>query len=755
MLGPTNTGKTHQCIERMLEHESGMLGFPLRLLAREVYDKVTERIGERRVALVTGEEKRIPSNPAYWICTVEAMPMDVEVDFLAVDEIQLIAHATRGHVFTNRLLEGRGIIETWFMGSDTAKPLLERLVPAARFKRRPRLSRLSHAGSFNLGRLPPRSAVVAFSAAQVYELAERVKARRGGAAVVLGALSPRTRNAQVAMYQAGEVDYLIATDAIGMGLNLSVGHVAFAGLSKFDGRESRPLAIAELAQIAGRAGRYLDDGTFGTLNPCHPLPDRVWHSIETHSFARDRYAVWRNAELDFSSVEALEQSLGAAPKQHCLKLVARADDTEALRSLARHPDVIRLAKEEYAVRLLWQVAQIPDYRKLLQEAHAELLLTLFKQLTGPERRLNEAWVRERLARLDNITGDIETLMARIAFIRTWTYISHQPGWLSHASHWQHETRRIEDRLSDALHDRLVQRFVEKRKTRVLSPRPQRKKATLAAAEVRPDNPFAQLAALRAALEEDSPQNDAPDIDDLCNVGHEALELDEHGVVRMGDLELGRWRRGSALHTPEIRVVLEVAPGGQLRLERRLRAFSKDFVAELLTPLDEHLGDSAEMRGLLYQLRSGLGTVSRRAAGEQLRDLTSEQRSELNRRGIHLGREWVFAEALLTRDAMRARRALCSTHFRAPAAELPQGGPWSRRPSGETDLITALGYVPVGHTVLRCDVYEQLRRAISGGQANAAELSSEWGLDEAHAAQLLGLLTARKGRRRRRKRHLRP
>ncbi len=756
MLGPTNTGKTHQCIERMLEHDTGMLGLPLRLLAREVYDKITARIGERRVALVTGEEKRVPKNPAYWICTVEAMPMDVEVDFLAVDEIQLIAHPTRGHVFTNRLLEGRGIHETWFMGSDTAKPLMESLTPAAKFKRRPRLSRLSYAGNSSLGRLPPRSAIVAFSSAQVYELAERVKARRGGAAVVLGALSPRTRNAQVAMYQAGEVDYLIATDAIGMGLNLSVRHVAFAGLSKFDGHETRLLSVPELAQIAGRAGRYLEDGSFGTLDPCPTLPDKVWHAIESHSFHQDRHAIWRNGDLDFSSVDSLLQCLAQPPKHHALRLVARADDTAALQSLARQAEVLRLASDSEGVRLLWQVAQIPDYRKLLQEAHAELLLALFKQLRGSRGQLDESWADERLRRLDDTAGDIDTLMGRIAFVRTWTYISHQPGWLPRAGEWQARTRQIEDRLSDALHERLVQRFVEKRKTHVVASHPRPRKAQSVSPEVKQDSPFARLAELRAALTESAPNDAGPDLDALCDAPHEGFELDEHGVIRNGTHVLGQLRRGSTLSSPDVKVLLPLERGGQLRLERRLRAFSKDVVADLLAPLQEQPGDGPELRGLLYQLRAGLGTLQRRGALEQLQSLDKQQRRTLDERGVRVGSEWVFAPRLLSRGALEVRLALCSTYFKIPSSALPQGAsPCAQRPKTQTPILTPLGYVPVGNTVLRCDVYESARKLVRDGSADIEQLSAAWGCEPARTAQLLNLLRARKGRKRRRKRSSRP
>ncbi|MEJ7730313.1 MAG: helicase-related protein, partial [Polyangiaceae bacterium] len=378
VLGPTNTGKTHGAVERMLSHQSGVIGLPLRLLAREVYDRITARIGEARVALVTGEEKRVPRRPDYWVCTVEAMPLAREVDFLAVDEVQLAAHHQRGHVFTERILHARGRAETWFLGSDTMRPLLSELTPTARFVAHPRLSTLRFAGAQKLSRLPPRSAVVAFSTLQVYETAERMRALRGGAAVVLGALSPRTRNAQVAMYQAGEVDHLVATDAIGMGLNLDIGHVAFAGLRKFDGREARELDAAEVAQIAGRAGRYLSDGTFGTLAPLS-LPPPVAMAVEAHRFPAVKRVRWRSVDLDLASPDALLASLAERSPARSLVLSTGADDAVALTLLAGTEEVRARARGAEAVSLLWEVCRIPDYKKLLAESHAALLLEIWRQ----------------------------------------------------------------------------------------------------------------------------------------------------------------------------------------------------------------------------------------------------------------------------------------------------------------------------------------------------------------------------------------
>src|SRR5687767_4521715 len=399
LLGPTNTGKTHRAIERMLEHPTGMIGLPLRLLAREVYDRVTARVGEARVALVTGEEQRIPARPSYWVATVEAMPVEREVDFLAVDEIQLAAHDQRGHVFTSRLLSARGKQETWFLGADTMREVLSEIVPVARQVEHPRLSRLSHAGAMPLGRLPPRSAVVAFSMPHVYELADKIRARRGGAAVVLGALSPRTRNAQVAMYQAGEVAHLVATDAIGMGLNLDVDHVAFTSVRKFDGRVVRDLGAAELAQIAGRAGRFRRDGTFGTTRECGDLDPELVAAVEGHDFAPLGVLFWRNSDLDWDSPEGLLRSLATPSPERFLVQAEGEDDEQALAVLLRRDDVRARLGGPDALARLWAVCRVPDYRKTHTDAHVELLGEIALHLLGPRGRLPDDVVAEHVARL--------------------------------------------------------------------------------------------------------------------------------------------------------------------------------------------------------------------------------------------------------------------------------------------------------------------------------------------------------------------
>ena len=462
VLGPTNTGKTHLAVERMLGHRTGLIALPLRLLAREVYDRIVARRGPRDVALVTGEEKIVPPDAAYVVCTVEAMPAGHGCDFLAIDEIQLCGDPERGHVFTDRLLHARGRQETLFLGAETMRPVIRRLLPEAEFMGRSRFSELTYAGERKVSRLPRRSAIVAFSAAEVYALAELVRRQRGGAAVVLGALSPRTRNAQVEMYQSGEVDYMVATDAIGMGLNMHVDHVAFAARRKFDGIGHRELGAAEIGQIAGRAGRHMRSGTFGVTAGQDGFETDLVERVQGHRFDPVTRILWRNADLDFRSPTALASSLRVRPPDEVLTRGRDADDVLALAALSEDRDIAGMAGGRGAVRLLWEVCQIPDFRKTAPNAHHMMLKRIFRHLMAAEGVLPTDWVARELERIDRVEGDIDTLSQRIAHVRTWTYVSHRGHWLDDARGWQERARAIEDRLSDALHAALMQRFVDRR-----------------------------------------------------------------------------------------------------------------------------------------------------------------------------------------------------------------------------------------------------------------------------------------------------
>ncbi|MEL6516091.1 MAG: helicase-related protein, partial [Pseudomonadota bacterium] len=477
VLGPTNTGKTHYAIERMLAHRTGVIGLPLRLLAREVYDRIVAVRGPSVVALVTGEERIVPPRTTYWVCTVEAMPEGLGCDFLAVDEIQLCADPERGHVFTDRLLHARGLHETMFLGADTMRSAIAAQVPKVEFLRRERFSDLAYTGAKKISRMPARSAIVGFSVENVYAIAELLRRQKGGAAVVMGALSPRTRNAQVEMYQNGDVDYMVATDAIGMGLNLDIDHVAFSSLAKFDGRRMRPLQPNELAQIAGRAGRYTAPGTFGVTGEAPPLDDGVATAIMEHRFTPVKKLQWRNSDLSYGSVDHLIRSLELHTQDDWLSRGREADDLMALKSLAQSGEVMARASSPQSVKLLWDVCRIPDFRGISHAEHAGMLETIFGYL-HQSGSVPDDWLARQIKRIDRSDGDIDTLSKRLAYIRTWTYVAQRKGWTGDESHWRDATRAVEDRLSDALHGALTQRFVDRR-TSVLLRRLKQKESLVA------------------------------------------------------------------------------------------------------------------------------------------------------------------------------------------------------------------------------------------------------------------------------------
>ncbi len=748
VLGPTNTGKTYLAIERMLGHRSGMMGFPLRLLARENYDRVVAAKGARHVALVTGEEKIVPPNARYFLCTVESMPLDRPVSFLGVDEIQLCADPDRGHVFTDRLLHARGQEETMFLGADTIGPLLRKLAPEAETITRPRFSTLSHSGARKLTRLPPRSAVVAFSVAEVYALAERIRRHRGGTAVVLGALSPRTRNAQVAMFEAGEVDYLVATDAIGMGLNLNLDHVAFAKLSKFDGHAMRRLSAAEIAQIAGRAGRHMSDGSFGTTGEAGSLAPEIVEAVEAHRFDPLPALYWRSRDLDFRSPKALLKSLERHPRMVELVRAREADDLRALAALARDPEIAALAGNPDALRLLWEVCQVPDFQKILSDQHALLLGRMFRYLAGSEACLPEDWVAHEIDRLDRNDGDIDTLTARIAHIRTWTYVSHRADWLDDGAHWQGRTREIEDKLSDALHERLTQRFVDRR-TAILVSRLRAGGELLAA--IKPDGTVLVEGETAGRLEgfhfrldgavsggaSSGHASSSPDAKPLLTAvrrvlateiparlarlerDHDAaFALDGTGGLSWNGAVVARLAAGETALAPRIaplasefldgrareRLRLRLAPWLRRHLEAQLAPLYRIATAAAGTGVS---GGGAKLsgpaRGLLFQLAESLGLVPRRALEVQLRGLTKADRKALGALGLRLGRESVFLPELLDLGPARPTPArptparlcalLCAVHGQRPLPALPAPGTRAFEPGPDLDetLCRALGY----------------------------------------------------------------
>ncbi|MFN3889795.1 MAG: helicase-related protein [Beijerinckiaceae bacterium] len=741
VLGPTNTGKTHLAIERMLSHSSGVIGLPLRLLAREVYNKVVARVGADQVALVTGEEKIKPRNARYWIATVEAMPRDLDVAFVAVDEIQLAADLDRGHTFTDRLLNRRGRDETMMIGASTIAPALERLLPNVTFVSRPRLSNLTFVGERKLSRLPRRSAIVAFSAEEVYAIAELIRRQRGGAAVVLGALSPRTRNAQVEMYQAGEVDFIVATDAIGMGLNLDVDHVAFASDRKFDGWQYRRLNPAEFGQIAGRAGRHANDGTFGTTGRCPPFEEELVEALETHRFDAVATLQWRNSELDFATIDSLQASLEREPDRPGLTRAPLNEDVVVLDILARDPRVRRIAATKADVQRLWEACQVPDYRKVSPTAHAELVDTLYGFVVRAGR-VPDAWFSAQLQACDRTDGDIDALSARIAQVRTFNFIANRPDWMSDPEHWQGVTRQVEDNLSDALHERLTHRFVDRR-TSVLMRR-LRENAMLeaeitAAGDVLVEGQHIGLlhgfrftpdpqaegeaqrtlnaAALKALASE--LESRAQRVSDAVD---QAFVLAHDGVIRWLGEPVGKLAAGDHILKPRVRVLADdQLTGASLELvQRRLNLWIDQHVKKLLGPLlDLENGDGLEglARGVAFQVGEALGVLERSKIANDIKALDQSARGALRKLGVRFGAHHIYVQPLLK----PAPRALAAQLWALKHGGLEVVKGFDEVPhlaaSGRTSfaadkevprgLYLAAGFRVCGERVVRVDILERL------------------------------------------------
>jgi ATP-dependent RNA helicase SUPV3L1/SUV3 len=672
VLGPTNTGKTHLAIERMLGHESGLIGLPLRLLAREVYDKVVARVGAANVALITGEEKIKPERPRYYVCTVEAMPREVEVDFLAIDEIQLAADLERGHVFTERLISARGNSETLLLGAATMSNCIRELMPDANFITRHRLSKLTYSGHKKITRLPRRSAIVAFSANDVYSLAELIRGQRGGAAVVLGALSPRTRNAQVELYQSGDVDFLVATDAIGMGLNLDLDHVAFAATRKFDGHTYRELSLGELGQIAGRAGRHLRDGTFGVTSDIEPFANDQVNRLEDHEFEAVKILQWRSSVLDYNSLDSLKDSLRAIPRSQQLTRARAADDLTALETLSVDPAVRDMARSPAAVRMLWETCQIPDYRKISSTNHAELILSLYKFLMMPEGVIPQDWLATQVAQADRTDGDIDTLANRIAHIRTWTFVANRGEWLADPDHWRERTRAIEDTLSDALHELLTQRFVDRR-TSVLM-KSMRDKDTLYADiehsgqvyvekhyvgklegfHFTPDTAASGIhgKAARSAAAKILARELTDRAERLGDAKDDAFELTRTGGVTWEKQEIGRVEASDDPLHPNFLLTADehLNQTDKDRVNRRVQGWLTSVIETRLKPLVDlariHQDLTGLARGIAFRLVENLGILPRDSAAEEIRALDQEARAELRKYGVRFGAYNIYFPILL-------------------------------------------------------------------------------------------------------------
>ncbi|MEJ6402512.1 helicase-related protein [Yoonia sp. 2307UL14-13] len=734
VLGPTNTGKTHYAIERMLSYRTGVIGLPLRLLAREVYDRIVAVRGPSVVALVTGEERIVPPRAAFWICTVEAMPEGMGCDFLAVDEIQLCADAERGHVFTDRLLHARGTHETLFLGAETMRGAIAALVPEAQFMRRERMSQLTYSGSKKLSRMPARSAIVGFSVENVYAMAELLRRTKGGAAVVMGALSPRTRNAQVEMYQNGDVDYLVATDAIGMGLNLDISHVAFSALTKFDGRRMRHLQPEELAQIAGRAGRYTDNGTFGVTGEAEPLDEGVAQAICDHRFRPVKKLQWRNSDLQFGSIKRLISNLEARTDDPWLTRVRESDDLRALKALADDAEVVARATDGPSVRLLWDVCRVPDFRGISAGEHANLLTRIFTDL-HQSGHVDANWFALQVKRIDRSDGDIDTLSKRLAYIRTWTYVAQRNGWLRDESHWRDETRAVEDRLSDALHGALTQRFVDRR-TSILLRRLKQKESLVAdvndKGEVTVEGEFVgRLEGFRFRMDKAGSPDEAKTLrqasvaalvphfhllaDRFYNAPDPEIDFTEQGGLMWGDQAVGKLVAGDDPYKPGVVAFVddEAGPDVTAKVQRRLQHFidrkvASGFEGLLALKNDETLEGGA--KGFAYRMAEGFGIIPRGEVADEVKALDQDARGSLRKHGVRFGQFTIFQPLLLKPAPTRLRLVLWS--LSKGLSEFPESPPPGlvTVPAAKDAVpgyYAMAGYRAAGERAIRIDMLERL------------------------------------------------
>jgi len=734
VLGPTNTGKTHYAIERMLGHKTGVIGLPLRLLAREVYDKIVALRGPSVVALITGEERIVPPRAAYWVATVEAMPVDVAADFLAIDEIQLCADPERGHVFTDRLLHARGLHETLFMGSENMRGAINALIPKVSFVRRERFSDLTYTGARKISRMPARSAIVGFSVDNVYAIAELLRRQKGGAAVVLGALSPRTRNAQVELYQNGDVEFLVATDAIGMGLNLDIDHVAFSAVSKFDGRRMRHLFPNELAQIAGRAGRYMNAGSFGVTGEAGPLHPEVVEAIENHRFTPLKKLNWRNNRLEFGTVDALIRALETAPNDEWLTKAREADDLIALKRLSGQPETADRIASGRDVRLLWDICQIPDFRNVTDGEHAALLTKLFGFL-HESGHIPRDWLGQQITRIDRQDGDIDTLSKRLAFIRTWTYVSQRKNWLEDQDHWRGETRAVEDRLSDALHDRLTQRFVDRR-TSLLLRRLKQKESLVAKMNDKGDvsiegQHVGRLVGFRFQQDSNATPDEGKTLraagvqslameynlrsDRFYNAPDTEIDYTEQGGLMWGDAAIGKLVKGDDILAPRIEVFVdeEAGPDVAEKVRRRLSHFIDRKITAQFEPLLALKNDEAVTgmaRGVAFRLIEALGILARNDVAEDIKSLDQDARGMLRKHGVRFGQYTIFQQQMLKPAPTRLRLVLWS--LAEGFDDFPESPPpglvtvpgLAGMPEG---YFTKAGYRLAGARAIRIDMLERL------------------------------------------------
>ncbi len=682
VLGPTNTGKTHLAIDTMLSFDSGMIGFPLRLLAREVYDKVIKKISIDKVALITGEEKIIPSNAKYYLCTVESMPIDKNLEFVGVDEIQMCADHERGHIFTDRLLNMRGEKLTMLMGSNTIKSIISKLDGEIEFINRDRLSKLTYSGHKKISRIDRKTAIIAFSAEEVYAIAELIRRQKGGAAIVMGSLSPKTRNAQVELYQSGDVDFLVATDAIGMGINMDLDHVYFSNLKKFDGKKLRKLNLSEMGQIAGRAGRYLNDGNFGITGDCKEITAEDVELLENHKFEEIRTLFWRNSNLNFNNPLSLVSSLEEKPQMSWLRKINECEDEKALKYFIKDKDLANLNLDKKTLTLLWECCQIPDFVKKTYGNHYEVISSVFKFLISKKGQITNEYMRVQLMKLDKLEGNVDSLSNRIANVRTWSYVSNKNNWIENQDYWIEKTKYLEDKLSDRLHEELTKTFIDKRASalaRGLKQDMELKTEILENNNVIINDQFIgkinglklELDLKKGALETDikslkkaARQTIGPELEKRIDLIIETklIKLNDDFKFYWNGFSIAKLSIGNDYLNPNIDLIVDdiVNQNQKNKLSDFIYKWIQNkinIVLKSLIDLKNLKEKNSSIKALAYQLYENNGVLKREQVAEYLKILGQNERKVLRDMGVKFGRYHVFLHHLIKPEAVSLRTLL--------------------------------------------------------------------------------------------------
>ena len=742
ILGPTNTGKTYLAFERLISHKSGIFGFPLRLLARENYDKAVAKLGLHSVALITGEEKILPKEAKYYFCTVESMPLNIEVECVAIDEVQLASDYERGHIFTDRILNMRGTFETIFLGSPTIEKILKNLFPKINIQKRNRFSKLSFLNKNSLSKLNPRSAIIAFNINSVYEIAESLRTHKGGAAVVLGSLSPRTRNAQVEIYEDNKVDYLVATDAIGMGLNLNINHVSFSALQKFDGRYIRDLMPAELGQIAGRAGRHFNDGTFGYLKKAGQTDSLITQSIEEHRFDSIQKIYWRNSNIDFSTIDSVNNSLKKFPIKNFFIHKKNAEDEINFRALSQHKKIIPYLNSSNSISLLWDVCRIPDFQKIFNDTYLEFLKNIFLTLIKNDGNLDEQWLQDKILRLENYQGGIEELSVKIANIRTWTYISNQSKWIKNYQFWQDKTQKIENTLSDYLHTSLTNRFVDFSASFFVNSKntgeevhievDEKKTIKLNGQKYGYINGFdleLQISnseslfslnhvkkSIRSMLEEKITNFLKAPLDSLNFGNIRSLNIKEDVKIYWGDEVVGRMIKGINIFLPRAEALSSefLDSDKKILVSKKLQEWVDNRISNILHPITKNIDEtmSTEIRAVVFNVFNSLGTMLIGDHVDAIKNITEHDKAAISRTGIRIGAKFFFMPNLLKKNPIELNVLLWKIFFGSKEENtfpLPSDG----RVSFPTEIKmpstywSAIGYHCIDKFAVRVDVFEKI------------------------------------------------